>query len=128
MLGQRRIDSKSNEIPAVRRLQANIDVAGAVVTVDAMHTQKATARYLRERCKADYVMTVKANLPGGHVEEGELPRHALLREMHEELGIGITAPTAPIARVQGPDFRNDIWLIDTWTGEPVNLAPRNTTS
>ena len=93
-----------------------------------MHTQKATARYLRERCKADYVMTVKANLPGGHVEEGELPRHALLREMHEELGIGITAPTAPIARVQGPDFRNDIWLIDTWTGEPVNLAPRNTTS
>jgi len=68
------------------------------------------------------------DLPGGHVEEGELPRHALLREMHEELGIGITAPTAPIARVQGPDFRNDIWLIDTWTGEPVNLSPRNTTS
>jgi len=34
-----------------------------VVTVDAMHTQKATARYLRERCKADYVMTVKANQP-----------------------------------------------------------------
>lgn len=63
VLGQRRIDSKSNEIPAVRRLLATIDVAGAVVTVDAMHTQKATARYLRERCKADYVMTVKANQP-----------------------------------------------------------------
>ena len=30
--------------------------------------------------------------------------------------------------VRRADFRNDIWLIDTWTGEPVNLAPRNTTS
>ncbi len=63
------------------------------------------------------------DLPGGHVEDGELPRHALLREMHEELGIGITAPTEPIAHVVGLDFRTDIWLIDTWTGEPVNLVP-----
>lgn len=23
----------------------------------------------------------------------------------------------------GADFRNDIWLVDAWTGEPVNLAP-----
>ena len=72
VLGQRRIDSKSNEIPAVRRLLATIDVGGAVVTVDAMHTQKATARYLRERCKADYVMTVKANQPRP-ARPGEIP-------------------------------------------------------
>ena len=63
------------------------------------------------------------DLPGGHVEDGELPRQALMREMWEELGVRITAPTEPIAHVKGPDLRMDIWLVDTWTGNPVNLAP-----
>lgn len=44
VLGQRRIDSKSNEIPAVRKLLKDVDVTGAMVTVDAMHTRRATAR------------------------------------------------------------------------------------
>lgn len=63
------------------------------------------------------------DLPGGHVEDGELPRQALMREMREELGIRITAPAEPIAHVQGPDLRMEVWLVDTWTGNPVNLAP-----
>ena len=65
------------------------------------------------------------DLPGGHVEEGELPRHALLREMHEELGIGITAPTAPIARVQGPDFRAPLthpWVV-SWAADVQHAVP-----
>uniref|UniRef100_UPI0010F7FDFA ISAs1 family transposase n=1 Tax=Prescottella subtropica TaxID=2545757 RepID=UPI0010F7FDFA len=55
---------KSNEIPAVRRLMRGLDLPGVVVTVDAMHTQTTTARCLREECRADYVMIVKANQPG----------------------------------------------------------------
>ncbi|MFE2121210.1 ISAs1 family transposase [Rhodococcus aetherivorans] len=64
VLGQCRTADKSNEIPTVRRLVRGLDVAGAVVTMDAMHTQRATARCLREQCRAEYVMVVKANQPG----------------------------------------------------------------
>ena len=38
------IDEKSNEIPAVQRLLAELDVAGHIVTCDAMHCQKKLSR------------------------------------------------------------------------------------
>jgi predicted transposase YbfD/YdcC len=57
------VDEKSNEFPAVRELlKAFTDLAGAVVTIDAMHTQHDTAQLIISR-HADYVMTVKANMP-----------------------------------------------------------------
>jgi predicted transposase YbfD/YdcC len=63
VLGQVAADEKSNEIPAVRELlKAFADLAGAVLTLDAMHTQHDTARAILGR-GADYVMTVKANMP-----------------------------------------------------------------
>ena len=34
------IDEKSNEIPDVQKLLAELDVAGRIVTCDAMHAQK----------------------------------------------------------------------------------------
>jgi predicted transposase YbfD/YdcC len=39
----------------------DVDLQGRVVTFDALHTQKETARYLVEDKKADYVFTVKGN-------------------------------------------------------------------
>jgi hypothetical protein len=38
------IDEKSNEIPAVQKLLAELDLAGCVVTCDAMHCQKKPSR------------------------------------------------------------------------------------
>ena len=62
VLGQVAVDEKSNEIPAVRELlKAFTDLAGAVFTIDAMHTQHDTAQAILSR-GADYVMTVKANM------------------------------------------------------------------
>jgi DDE_Tnp_1-associated/Transposase DDE domain len=59
VLGQVAVDAKSNEIPAVRELlKAFTDVAGAVFTIDAMHTQHDTAQVILGR-GADYVMTVE---------------------------------------------------------------------
>jgi hypothetical protein len=40
------IDEKSNEIPAVQKLLAELDVAGRIVTCDAMHCQKKRSRPL----------------------------------------------------------------------------------
>jgi mutator protein MutT len=63
------------------------------------------------------------DLPGGHVEVGEVPRLALARELREELGITAEVAGDAFAKVQGVDFRMDIWTIDQWTGEPSNCAP-----
>ncbi len=60
VLGQVAIAAKSNEIPAVRTLLASFDLAGCVVTVDAMHTQRDTAAAITG-AGGDYVFTVKAN-------------------------------------------------------------------
>ncbi|MGK2904719.1 MAG: ISAs1 family transposase [Mycobacterium sp.] len=62
VLGQLAIAAKSNEIPAVRTLLAGFDLAGVVVTVDAMHTQTDTAQLITE-AGGDYVFTVKGNQP-----------------------------------------------------------------
>ena len=63
VLGQEAVAEKSNEIPALRKLVSELDLAGRVVTMDAMHTQSETAR-TAGRQGADYVMTaVKENQP-----------------------------------------------------------------
>ena len=64
------------------------------------------------------------DLPGGHVEPGELPGSALARELREELGIDIAAPSGPpLQEVHADTFEMQIWLIEAWTGSPVNVAP-----
>ena len=52
------------------------------------------------------------DLPGGHVQVGEVPRLALARELREELGITAEVAGDAFAKIQGVDFRMDIWTID----------------
>jgi predicted transposase YbfD/YdcC len=54
------VEDKSNEIPAVQQLIDMLDLAGAVVTADAMHCQRETAEKIIDK-KADYVLMVKGN-------------------------------------------------------------------
>jgi predicted transposase YbfD/YdcC len=61
-LGQVAVDTKSNEITAIPRLLAILDLCGAIVTIDAMGCQKDIARQLRD-AGADYVLAVKDNQP-----------------------------------------------------------------
>ena len=73
VLGQAAAGERSNEIPAARDLlQAVADLAGAVITLDAMHAQHDTAKAILSR-GADYVMTVKANMPTLHRQLRKLP-------------------------------------------------------
>jgi len=65
MLGQIAVDEKSNEITAVPALLELLDVQGAVVSLDAMHCQKDTAKAIRE-AGADYLLTVKNNQKALH--------------------------------------------------------------
>ena len=66
--------------------------------------------------------------PGGKVESGESIQMALQRELHEELGIGISVDGSalhPLIQIayDYPDKQVllDVWAIDEFTGEPSGL-------
>lgn len=63
VFAQEEVDEKTNEIKHVKPLFKNIDIEGAIVTADALHTQRETAKYLVEEKKAHYLLTVKDNQP-----------------------------------------------------------------
>jgi predicted transposase YbfD/YdcC len=65
VIAQKDVDVKTNEITQVKPLLDDVDITGALITADALHVQKHTARYLVEDKKADYLFTaVKDNQPG----------------------------------------------------------------
>jgi len=63
VVAQVAVDSKTNEITQVEPLLEGLDIEGAVVTADALLTQREVARHLVEDKHADYVFTVKDNQP-----------------------------------------------------------------
>ncbi len=62
VLGQVAVPEKSNEITAIPALLKMLDLAGCIVTIDAMGTQKAIADQIQKQ-KADYVLALKGNHP-----------------------------------------------------------------
>ena len=66
-LGQEQTAEKSNEITAVPLLLRQLELAGCIVTVDALNTQKDIAREIQE-ADADYVLALKGNHPLLHQE------------------------------------------------------------
>ena len=54
---------ESGERTAIAALFEEVPIAGHVITVDALHTVRDTARSIVESHNADYLMTVKANAP-----------------------------------------------------------------
>jgi predicted transposase YbfD/YdcC len=60
VIGQRAVDAKSNEITAIPELLDSLALEGAIVTIDAIGTQKNIAARIIEK-KADYVLALKGN-------------------------------------------------------------------
>lgn len=60
VLGQVKVDEKSNEITAIPKLLERLNIAGAIVTIDAMGCQKKIAEQIVEQ-GADYVLSLKGN-------------------------------------------------------------------
>lgn len=60
LLGQRKVKNKSNEITAVPELLRALELAGCIVTADALHCQKDIAKEILE-ADADYVLALKGN-------------------------------------------------------------------
>jgi predicted transposase YbfD/YdcC len=60
VLGQIKVDEKSNEITAIPKLLNALLIKGCVVTIDAMGCQKKIARKIVSK-QADYILAVKGN-------------------------------------------------------------------
>jgi predicted transposase YbfD/YdcC len=73
VLAQAEVDGKTNEITAFAPLLAPLDLAGAVVTADAMHAQREHAQFLVTQKHAHYILTVKNNQPSLHAQLKALP-------------------------------------------------------
>jgi predicted transposase YbfD/YdcC len=67
VLGQMKVDDKSNEITAIPELLRVLELAGCIVTVDAMGCQKKIAKEIIE-ADADYVLALKGNQETVHQE------------------------------------------------------------
>jgi len=62
VIAQRQIPDKTNEITQFGPMLTDLDLKNAIVTADALHTQKGHAEFLHEN-NADYLFTVKENQP-----------------------------------------------------------------
>jgi predicted transposase YbfD/YdcC len=60
VLGQQKVDEKSNEITAIPKLIDLIDIKGSTITIDAMGTQKTIAKKIIDN-EADYILALKDN-------------------------------------------------------------------
>lgn len=71
VLGQVKVDEKSNEITALPVLLDMLELSGCIVTIDAMGCQRAIAQKILDR-GADYVLAVKGNQPSLYAKIKEM--------------------------------------------------------
>ena len=62
VLGQRKVDEKSNEITAIPELLKVLEIRGCIVTIDAMGCQKEIVSKIALK-EADYLIAIKKNQP-----------------------------------------------------------------
>jgi len=96
VLAQQAVGEKINEITAIPDLLSLLDIAGAVVSIDAMGCQKAIAQTIVD-AKADYVLALKDNHKGlcedvslwldTEAAAGRLPLHETVDKDHGRLEI-----------------------------------------
>ena len=110
VLGQVKVDDKSNEVTAIPRLLSRLDIAGMVVTIDAMGCQKKIAQQIVQQ-SGDYVLSLKGN-------QGKL---------HEDVATYFTSslsPEATMVTVDGDHGRIETRAIRV-TSEVARLKERH---
>lgn len=84
---------------------------------------------ITRRCNTGY-QDGNYQVPAGHVDEGELPSEALIREAKEEIGIDLSPKDFELVHVSyrpkhdNTDNRVDFFFrARTWSGEVKNMEP-----
>jgi predicted transposase YbfD/YdcC len=136
VVSQREVDGKTNEITCFQPLLDSVDLAGVVVTADAIHTQRSHASYLVER-GADYLLIVKANQPNLFTQLDSLNWNLLPLHTNQNTGHGrierrtIQVQPAP-ANIDFPHaaqaFLIERYVTDTASGKNSAIAVLGITS
>ena len=97
VLGQEKVNEKSNEITAIPKLLDLLFIEGAIVSIDAMGTQRAIAEKIRHK-KADYILALKGNQSSLHdniklflsaeIEKKELEKGNKIVDFYEDIDKG----------------------------------------
>jgi predicted transposase YbfD/YdcC len=91
VLAQLAVGAKTNEIPMLTKLLDTIDIAGAIITADALHCQRGTAEAIINR-GGHYILTVKDNQRNLRRQLKSLPwKHIPVLDTNIEHGHGRTA-------------------------------------
>lgn len=91
-----------------------------IVEVAAAVLQKSDASFLLAQRPSNKIWAGYWEFPGGKIEPGETPYHALVRELHEELGIEVQAATPWLTRVftyPHATVRLHFFRVTEWSGE-----------
>ena len=100
VLGQLKVEEKSNEITALPPLLRALELAGCIVTIDAMGCQKKIAQEIIE-ADADYVLALKGNQETVHAEVKEFLDDAVVQQQ------------AAAARPRGPKPTPSLAFLET---------------
>lgn len=87
ILGQIKVDEKSNEITAIPQLLDTLLLEGGVVTIDAMGCQKSIVKKIVKK-KADYILAVKENQKELYEDVLDSFRGLPAIDSHHELDFG----------------------------------------
>ena len=126
LLDHLEIDVKHNETSHFAELLEPLDLAGAVVTFDGLHTARANLDWLTGQKKAQYIAVVKKNQPLLHARLNTLPwRQVPVGDLTRDTGHGRTETrslkTAHVSSLGFPGARQAIkitrWRQDTATGK-----------
>ncbi len=126
LLDHLEVDVKHNETSHFTELLEALDLAGAVVTFDALHTVRANLDWLVREKKAHYIAVVKQNQPLLHARVKALPwRQVPAGSITRETGHGRletrTVKTAHVSRLDFPHACQAIkitrWRKETSTGK-----------
>ncbi len=100
VLGQLKVADKSNEITALPELLRVLELAGCIVTTDAMGCQKTIAREILD-ADADYVLALKGNHETVHQEVKTFLDDALVEAAKPRpVGAQRSPAAAPLARLE----------------------------
>lgn len=125
VLGQRKVDDKSNEITAVPQLLRALELSGCIVTLDAMGCQKEIAREIKE-ADAQYVLALKGNQETVHREVKEFLDDASAESKTWKPAVVRAARPSkhwraakPLRRTMGAWKRASFIKAPTWAGLPI---------
>jgi 8-oxo-dGTP diphosphatase len=120
-LRYRQVAGYQHERPNKKEVSLNIQTEKTrIVEVAAAVLQKPDGSFLLAQRPPDKIWAGYWEFPGGKIEPGETPYHALVRELREELGITVTTAYPWLTRVYAyphATVRLNFFRVTAWGGE-----------